>query len=44
MKPPPSALKKKLTIHRQVRDWGWASHSQIMRWIKQIQPDVIDIQ
>jgi glycosyltransferase involved in cell wall biosynthesis len=40
----PISTEKKLTIHRQVRDWGWASHSQIMRWIKQIQPDVIDIQ
>ncbi len=40
----PLSSENHLTIHRQVRDWGWAAHSQIMRWVKQTQPDVINIQ
>ncbi|MGC9357994.1 MAG: glycosyltransferase family 4 protein, partial [Anaerolineae bacterium] len=33
-----------LTIYREIPEWGWAAHTQIMRWLREIEPDVINIQ
>ena len=33
-----------LTVYREIEEWGWAAHTQIMRWLRDIDPDIINIQ
>ncbi len=33
-----------ITVHRKIKDWGWAAHAKITCWIETVEPDVVDIQ
>ncbi len=36
--------KETIAVHRKLHDWGWKAHTEITRWIEEIQPDVVNIQ
>ncbi len=33
-----------LTVHREIEDWGWGSHTRLTRWIREVAPDVVNVQ
>lgn len=40
----PEDKDRDLIVHRQVKEWGWSSHSRLKRLIDGIQPEIINIQ
>lgn len=33
-----------MTIHREIKNWGWTAYSQITAWLHKYDPDIINIQ
>lgn len=41
---PGAPLDETLTIYRQITDWGWGVHARLTHWIREVAPDVVNLQ